>query len=51
MPYATRYVAFVDILGFRGIVNKSRDSEQMVEELANVRRCLLPQLWPGSFNA
>jgi hypothetical protein len=34
--YATRYVAFVDILGFLGIVNKSGDSEQMVEELANV---------------
>jgi hypothetical protein len=40
MPYASRYVAFVDILGFREIVNKSRDNAKLVDELAIVLKAI-----------
>lgn len=40
MSYATRYVAFVDILGFREIITKSRTSDKMVEELAKALKSM-----------
>jgi hypothetical protein len=34
MSYTERYVAFIDILGFKGLIRRSMDSEQMVKALA-----------------
>ena len=38
--YASRYVAFVDILGFQEIINKSRNSAKLVDELATVLKAM-----------
>jgi hypothetical protein len=36
MPYSERYVAFVDILGFKEIVRRSAQSDRMVDELVKL---------------
>jgi hypothetical protein len=40
MPYTSRYVAFVDILGFRKIINKSRNNAKFADELAAVLKAI-----------
>ena len=40
MPYTSRYAAFVDILGFREIINESRNSAKLVDELAIVLQAI-----------
>jgi hypothetical protein len=40
MPYASRYAAFVDILGFREIINKSSNNAKLVDELAIVLKSM-----------
>jgi hypothetical protein len=40
MPYTSRYAAFVDIIGFREIINKSRNNARLADELAIVLKAI-----------